>query len=65
MTVGANAVSDYCVRTIYCAYEEDLPNPDVVARWMELDTGQTAFHVLREPVSFIDYTGESKLLLYK
>jgi len=57
LTVGAKPIADYCTRTIYCTYEEDLINPDVVSRWMELDTGQVAFHMLRDPISFMQYTG--------
>lgn len=57
ITVGIQPVADSCYRTIYCQYEEDLPNRDAAPRWMELESGTTAFHFMRDPVSFLDYAG--------
>jgi hypothetical protein len=55
--VGAVPIADWCERLLYCNYEEDLINPDVTKRWMELDSGNTLFHFLRDPISFKQYTG--------
>lgn len=56
--VGASSVADWCERIVQCSYEEELATPDVTPRWMELDTGGVPFSILRDPVSFNQYSGE-------
>lgn len=55
--VGAESIADWCERTVYCDYEEDLTTLDVTPRWMELDTGSVPFTILRDPVSFSQFSG--------
>ena len=50
-------VSDWCERQIFCSFEEDLSKQDITPRWFETDSGTTLFSVLRDPVSYFDYTG--------
>lgn len=59
--VGAQSIADWCERTVYCDYEEDLTTLDVTPRWMELDTGSVPFTILRDPVSFSQYSGGGQL----
>ena len=50
-------VADWCERKLYCQYEEDLSEVDVLPRWFEVDTGATLFSIIRDPINYFNYTG--------
>jgi len=50
-------IADWCERKLHCQYEENLPEPDVLPRWFEADTGVTLFSIIREPIDYFQYTG--------
>lgn len=50
-------IADWCERKLHCQYEENLPEPDVLPRWFEADTGVTLFSIIREPIDYYEYTG--------
>ncbi|KAL7513815.1 hypothetical protein ACHAXN_011176 [Cyclotella atomus] len=50
-------IADFCERRLHCSFEENLPAPDVLPRWFEADTGATLFSIIRDPISYHQYTG--------
>ena len=53
-------IADWCEQKIYCDYEERLETPDITPRWFEADSGATLFSIIRDPVSYYEYTGRQK-----
>jgi len=58
-------ISDWCERRLYCEYEENLSEPDVNIRWFEANTGTSLFSIIRDPLSYFEYTGRSKTVVSK
>jgi len=52
-------VADYCTMTIYCDYEEKLAQRDTVPRWMEVQSGNDLFSIIRRPISYFEYVGRT------
>jgi len=50
-------VADYCTMTVYCDYEEKLEQRDTVPRWMEVQSGNDLFTIIRRPISYFEYVG--------
>ncbi|GMH66707.1 hypothetical protein TL16_g04487 [Triparma laevis f. inornata] len=53
-------VSDECIRTVYCSYEEVLGTPDIVPRWFETGSGDSLFEIIDMPIDFNLYTGRAE-----
>ncbi|CAM9092103.1 unnamed protein product, partial [Ectocarpus fasciculatus] len=53
-------IADWCERTLYCQYEEDLEVLDIVPRWFEGSTGDIIMHIFRDPINYAEYTGRSE-----
>ena len=52
-------IADWCERKLYCQYEEELAQTDVLPRWFEADTGTALFSILRDPINYHQYTGRT------
>jgi hypothetical protein len=57
-------IADYCLRTLYCQYEEDLEVLDIVPRWFEGSTGDTLMHIFRDPIDYQQYTGRADTYIH-
>ena len=53
-------VADYCTLTVYCDYEEKLEQRDTVPRWMEVQSGNSLFDIVRRPISYLEYVWRAK-----
>jgi len=58
--VGQSPVSDECLRTVYCDYEEKLDTPDYYPRWFETTSGDEIFSILQFPIDFTIFTGRAE-----
>eukprot|EP00953_Heterococcus_sp_UTEX-ZZ885_P016550 9309-Heterococcus_DN1.PRE.2 len=57
--VGQKPTADYCKLEVKCQYEEALAAADVVPRWFEAGTGATLFEMIREPITWHNFTGRA------
>ncbi|CAM9251995.1 unnamed protein product, partial [Phaeothamnion confervicola] len=57
--VSGVPIADWCELSIDCQYEETLDSVEVVPRWFEAATGDTLFHIVRQPVTWLEFTGRA------
>ncbi len=53
-------IADLCVLSIDCQYEEDLTQATFVPRWFEAATDEVLFDIMREPITFSQYSGRKE-----
>ena len=53
-------IADWCERKLYCQYEEELGQTDILPRWFEAETGTALFSILRDPINYNQYTGRGE-----
>ncbi|CAM9243358.1 unnamed protein product, partial [Choristocarpus tenellus] len=59
LDVGQSPIADWCTYSIECQYEEDLENVDITPRWFEAATGDNIFYLIRESITWQDFTGRA------
>lgn len=52
-------IADWCEQSFECAFEEELDKAQLIPRWFEASNGTTLFSVVRDPVSYFQYTGRT------
>ena len=57
--IGQEPVADVCVHSTDCAFEEDIAESPVRARWFEADHGDTIAGMFAFPMSYSDFTGRA------
>lgn len=50
-------IADWCEQSFRCAFEEELDKAQLVPRWFEASNGTTLFSVVRDPITYFQYTG--------
>jgi hypothetical protein len=53
-------IADWCEQAFECAFEEELEKVQHIPRWFEASDGTTLFSIVRDPISYFDYTGRTE-----